>query len=372
MDEKDYYKILGLSRDVNINDIKKAYRKLAMEYHPDKNPGNKKAEEKFKEIGEAYAILSDPQKRRQYDQFGHVGSRAGGGFEWGGFQDPFDIFREVFGGGFADIFGMGGGAPRTTVRRGRDLQIRLKLDLEEIASGVAKKIKLKKLVRCEKCDGSGSKEGTTPITCQQCHGRGEVAYRQGFFTVSRTCGHCQGEGKVIEHFCFLCNGDGVQKSEETISVDVPAGVAEGQYITVRNAGNAGPRNGPNGDVIIVLEENSHKYFERHGNDIVYDLKLSFGQVAIGDEVEVPTLTGKAKISIASGTQSGKILRMRGKGIPYLNSSGSGDQLIRVSVYTPTKLSTKDEKLIRELSQSENMYPAKGDRDFFRRMKEAII
>lgn len=375
MTDKDYYEILGVSRDADVNTIKKSYRKLAMQYHPDRNPGDKAAEEKFKEIGEAYAVLSDAQKRRQYDRFGRAGMRGTGGFGGfgtGGFSDPFDIFREVFGGGFGDIFGMGGSHSRSSVRRGSDLQIRLKLSLEEIAQGVSKKIKIKKYVKCESCDGTGAHPGTSTTTCPMCHGRGEVAYRQGFFTVSQTCQRCGGEGKIVDHPCDSCEGSGRVRGEATIPVDIPAGVAEGQYLTVRRGGNVGPRGGPAGDVIVLMEEKPHEYFERHGDDIVFNLNIGFPQAALGDEVEVPTLTGKAKIHIASGTQSGKILRMRGKGIAHLNSHGSGDQLIRVQVYTPTKLDANEKELLKQLAKQNNMYPKKGDKSFFERMKEAIL
>lgn len=370
--EIDYYELLGVARDANQNEIKKAYRRLAMEYHPDKNPGDKAAEEKFKEIGEAYAVLSDPQKRAQYDRFGKEGLRGGfsGGFG-GGFSDPFEIFREVFGGGFGDIFGMGG-QRRPGKRRGSDLQLRLQLTLEEIATGVKKKIKLKRQNACDACNGSGMSPGTSKVICPSCHGHGEVAYRQGFFTVSQTCQRCGGEGQIIDRPCPKCHGDGRTRGEATIELDIPAGIAEGQYLTIRGEGNIGPRGGPRGDVLIVVEEKKHPDFERHGDDIVYHLRLAFTQVALGDEVEVPTLKGRATISIPPGTQSGKILRMKGKGIPHLNSYHTGDQLIKVHVWTPTKLSSKEKALLKELSVSENIYPQKEDKSFFERMKEAIL
>jgi molecular chaperone DnaJ len=374
MDDKDYYQLLGIGRNAEMDEIKKAYRKLAMQYHPDKNPGDKDAEEKFKEIGEAYSVLSDPQKKRQYDQFGRAGMRGSGGNYGGGFSgfDPFDIFREVFGGGgFGDIFNMAGGGKKT-VQRGADLQIRLKLTLEEIATGVSKKIKIKKMIKCEQCEGSGAKPGTSATTCPQCHGHGEVAYRQGFFTVSRTCDRCHGEGKTFSQPCSECRGDGRVRGETTMEVDIPEGVAEGQFITLRNAGNAGPRKGPPGDVLVIIEEEAHSQFERHGNDLVCNLVLTFSQVALGDEVEVPTIKGKAKIQIAPGTQSGKILRMRGKGLPLLQGNGAGDQLIRVQIYTPTKLNEKEKELFRELAKQENQHPSKADRNIFERMKEAIL
>ncbi len=375
MNDIDYYKLLGVSRNSDTNEIKKAYRKLAMQYHPDKNPGDKKAEDQFKEISEAYAVLSDPQKRRQYDQFGKAGMRGAGGFGGfeGGFVDPFDIFREVFGGGFGDIFGMGGSSRRRSVsKKGADLHIRLKMTLEEIHTGVKKKIKIKKYIPCETCKGSGASPGTSFVTCQSCQGRGEVAYRQGFFTVTQTCQTCYGEGKIVEKPCSTCNGVGRIRGDSTIEVEIPAGVAEGQYLTIRNAGNIGPNGGPSGDVIVVIEESPHEHFERHGDDIVYNLQLGFTQVALGEEIEVPTLNGKARIHIAAGTQSGKILRMRGKGLPHLNAYGSGDQLIRVFVWTPAKLNAKSKELLKQLANHEEMFPNKDDKSFFERMKEAIL
>jgi len=375
MSEEDYYSILGIGRNADQNEIKKAYRKLAMENHPDRNPGDKSAEERFKRISEAYAILADPQKRAEYDRFGKAGARgAGGGFSsYGGFSgDPFDIFREVFGGGFGDIFGMGGAQRRSAKRRGADLQLRLELALEEISQGVKKKIKLKKQVACDTCDGSGLSPGTSKVTCPACQGQGEVAYRQGFFTVSQTCQRCNGEGQIIDKPCPTCHGDGRVRGESYIEIDVPAGIAEGQYLTVRGEGNVGPRGGPQGDVLIIIEEKKHSDFERHGDDIVYHLHLSFPQVALGDEVEVPTLDGKAKISIPAGTQGGKILRMKGKGIPHLNSYKKGDELIKVHVWTPSKIGAKEKALLKELATFESINPNKEDKSFFERMKEAIL
>jgi molecular chaperone DnaJ len=376
MAEDEYYSLLGIARDADQNEIKKAYRKLAMEYHPDRNPDNKEAEEKFKKLSEAYAVLSDPQKRAEYDRFGKAGMRGGaggfGGFSGGFSGDPFDIFREVFGGGFGDIFGMGGSQGRSSKRRGADLQLRLKLSLEEIATGVKKKIKLKKQVDCDTCDGTGKSPGTSKVTCPACHGRGEVAYRQGFFTVSQTCQRCGGEGSIIDKPCPTCHGDGRVRGEDQIDIEVPAGIAEGQYLTVRGEGNVGPRGGPPGDVLIIIEEQKHDDFERHGDDIVYHLNLSFPQVVLGAEVEVPTLEGKAKISIPAGTQSGKILRMKNKGIPRLNSYKRGDELIKVHVWTPTKIGSKEKSLLKELAKFDSVQPQNDDKSFFERMKEAIL
>ncbi|RPI03389.1 MAG: molecular chaperone DnaJ [Calditrichaeota bacterium] len=374
MSNDEYYSILGVKRDADQNEIKKAYRKLAMDYHPDRNPGDKEAEEQFKKIGEAYAVLSDSQKRAQYDRFGKSGSA--GRSNWGGFEnfgDPFDIFREVFGGGFADIFGMGGsGGRRSAKRRGADLQLKLELSIEEIATGVEKKLKIKKQIACDTCSGAGASPGTSMVTCPACHGQGQVAYRQGFFTMSQTCQRCSGEGQIIDRPCPTCHGEGRIRGESTIEVKIPAGVAEGQYLTVRNQGNMGPRGGPEGDIIIFIEEKKHNEFERHGDDIVYHLYLAFPQVVLGTEVEVPTLQGKAALSIPQGTQSGKILRMKGKGIPRINSNKIGDQLIKVHVWTPTKLGSKEKELLKELSQFESIFPNKEDKSFFERMKEAIL
>jgi molecular chaperone DnaJ len=371
MTEKDFYKILGIGRTATENEIKKAYRQLAMQYHPDRNPENKEAEERFKEISEAYQVLSDPQKRNNYDRFGRSGVKSAGFNNMGGFVDPFDIFRDVFGGGFGDIFGMGGVNRQNTFRKGSDVQIHLKLNLEEIAHGVRKKIKIKNYVVCTDCDGTGSTSGTSSTKCPSCQGRGETVFRQGFFAVSQTCQRCHGEGKIIESPCAPCHGEGRIKGESTVELDIPAGVASGHYLTVRNAGNVGPRGGPRGDVIVVIDEIQHEYFERHGDDILYNLFLGFTQVALGDEVEIPTLAGKVKISISPGTQSGKILRLRGKGIPNIETQRSGDQLLRILVYTPLKLNSKEKSLLEQLAQQPEMFPVKGDKTIFERIKEAI-
>ncbi|MFQ5864694.1 MAG: molecular chaperone DnaJ [bacterium] len=378
MTKRDYYEILGVHRDASTDEIKKAYRKLAMEYHPDRNPGDKQAEEKFKEVAEAYEVLKDNEKRVRYDRFGHSGLR--GGFEgFAGFEfDLADALRtfmsESF--GFGDFFGMGRGSTGPRQQRGRDLQIRLKLTLEEIANGVQKKIKLKKWTLCDACKGGGAAAGTTPITCLQCHGTGEVRQVSqslfGQFVNITTCPRCNGEGKILKEPCKVCGGEGRVQGESIITVDIPSGVSYGNYITVRGEGNVGPKGGPEGDVIIFIEEKEHEYFERHGDDILYDLPLSFSQVALGADVEVPTLNGKAKLHIPPGTQSGKILRMRGKGILRLHSQKRGDQLVRIVVWTPTKLSAKEKKLFEELAKSEHTKPPQNDRTFLRKVKEAIF
>lgn len=378
MTKRDYYEILGIQRDASTEEIKKAYRKLAMEYHPDRNPGDETAEEKFKELAEAYEVLKDPDKRSRYDRFGHSGLK--GGFE--GFTDfGFDLadalrtfMSEGF--GFGDFFDLGRRTPRARHRRGRDLQLKLKLTLEEIATSVQKKIKLKKWVLCDTCGGSGAAPGTSTTSCYQCHGAGEIRQVSqslfGQFVNITTCPRCNGEGKILKEVCKACSGEGRVQGEKIITVEIPAGVSTGNYLTVRREGNVGPKGGPAGDVIIFIEEIEDNNFERHGDDILYNLPLSISQVALGAEVEVPTLNGRAKIHIPPGSQSGKILRMRGKGIPHLHSHGSGDQLVRIIVWTPTKLSAKERKLFEELEKSDNCRPPQGDRGFINKIKDAIF
>lgn len=380
--ERDLYEVLGLARDADANDVKKAYRKLAMQYHPDKNPGDEKAEQKFKEVSEAYEVLRNPDKRRQYDRFGKSGLK--GGFEsFSGFDfDLSDALRTFMSEGFSfgdlgDFFGTSRKSRSQRTRtRGQDLQLRLGLSLEEIAEGATKKIKLKRFIRCEQCNGDGLKAGSSPANCPACNGTGEIRQVSrtilGQFINVTTCAQCSGEGKIIKDRCSACAGEGRIKGENTISVNIPAGVASGNYITLRNEGHVGPRGGPTGNAIIVIEEKEHAYFERHGDDILYDLYLSFSQVALGDDIEVPTLKGKAKLAVSSGTQSGKILRMRGKGIRHLNAHGVGDQLVRVIVWTPAKLSEKEKNIFRELGEMENIRPPKGDKSFFKKVKDALF
>jgi molecular chaperone DnaJ len=389
MPKRDYYEVLGVGRNAPIDEIKKAYRKMAMQYHPDRNPGNKEAEEKFKEAAEAYEVLGEPEKRRRYDQFGHEGMR---GTDFRGFTDVNDIFStfgDIFGGGFGgSIFDemFGGGQARGRSRSGgaapgSDLKVRLKLTLEEIATGVEKKLKLKKWKTCDTCHGGGTSSSRGMTTCPVCNGSGEIRQVSrsvfGQFVNITTCANCHGEGKVIKEPCATCHGEGRVQGESTIKVNIPAGVGEGNYIPLRGEGNVGRRGGPTGDIIVVIEEEPHALFTRNGEDVILDLLLSFPEAALGAEIEVPTLTGRAKLKIEPGTQSGRILRMRDKGIPRLNSFGRGDQLVRVNVWVPTALSTQDRQLLKQLSQSDNITPKEGDKSanseksFLGRVKKAF-
>jgi molecular chaperone DnaJ len=384
MAKRDYYEVLGLGRDANEDDIKKAYRKQALQHHPDRNPGSQEAEEKFKEATEAYEVLKDPQKRSTYDQFGHAGLSGAGGFGTGGFAgfDLSDALRAFmrdfggFGGIFDDFFG-GTGATRTRrgYPKGQDLQVRLNLTLEEIAAGVEKKIKIKKLQKCDECGGSGAAKGSSKKTCPRCHGTGQLRRVSrslfGQFVNVTPCDLCHGEGSIIDTPCPQCRGEGRVKGTSTISVQIPAGVTSGNYIQMRGLGNVGLRGGPAGDVIVLVEEQKHPEFRRHGDDILHDTLISFTQAALGDEVPVPTLDGRIDLKIPPGTQSGKIFRFRGKGIPHLHGYGKGDELIRVLVWVPTHLSSEEKKLLKELAAQENMKPPEGDKSFFEKLKETL-
>ncbi|MFQ5638317.1 MAG: molecular chaperone DnaJ [bacterium] len=377
MNKRDYYEVLGVSRDASTEEIKKAYRKLAFQFHPDRNPGKTEAERKFKEASEAYEVLKDSQKRQRYDRFGHGG--LGGRYE--GFGVEFDLgdalrtfMSESF--GFGDIFGRGRSGGANHRRRGTDLQLVLKLTLEEIATGVAKKLKIRNWQTCETCSGTGAEGDQAYSTCMHCQGSGEMRQVSqslfGQFVNITACSKCRGEGRILTDPCKSCQGEGRTQGEKIVSVDIPAGVTAGNYITIRGEGNVGPRSGPAGDVIVVIDELEHEYLERHGDDVLYDLPLSFAQVTLGDQVEVPTLNGKAKLQIQPGTQSHKILRMRGKGIPRLHGHGKGDQLVRVVVWTPTKLSGNDKELLKKLAASANLSPPQNDKSFFKKVKESIF
>ncbi len=391
MAKRDYYEILGVGREATPDEVKKAYRQAAMKYHPDRNPNNKEAEDKFKEATEAYEVLADTDKRERYNRFGHEGMRAGSDFH--GYQnanDIFvnfqDIFGSAFGGGmFDEMFnqGRGGGARRQAQRgvAGSDLKIRLKLTLEEIATGVEKKLKLKRFTPCETCRGSGAKSGSTKIPCIACGGAGEIRKVSsiGFaqFVNVTTCSRCNGEGQIIKEHCPTCRGEGRLQGETTIKVNIPAGVAEGNYIPLQGQGNAGQRGGPAGDLIVIIEEEPHKVFTRNGDDVILDLLISFPEAVFGTDIEVPTLYGRSKLKIEDGTQSGKVLRMKDKGFPKLRGYGHGDQLVRVNIWVPTKVNSKEKELLKQLTTLENLKPKEGDRSansdrsFFERMKDAF-
>jgi len=388
MAKQDYYQVLGLARGATPEEIKKAYRKLALQYHPDRNPGNKEAEEKFKEAAEAYEVLGDQAKRTRYDQYGHEGIKGTDFRPFTDVNDIFSTFSDIFGGGlggsiFDDMFGTQG---RTRTRgsagsAGSDLKIRLKLPLEEIASGIEKKLKIKKWKRCDVCGGTGARSTGSMTACTVCNGSGEIRQVSrsvfGQFVNIATCQNCGGEGKVIKEPCQTCHGDGRVQGDATIKVQIPAGVSEGNYIPLRGEGNVGKRGGPAGDIIVVMEEEPHPVFTRNGDDVILDLVVSFSEAAIGGDIEVPTLTGRARLKIDPGTQSGRILRMRDKGIPHLNSFGRGDQLVRVNVWVPTSLSPREKQALKEMGESENFHPKDGDRSanseksFFGRMKKSF-
>ena len=381
MAKRDYYEVLETDRNGTTEDIKKAYRKQALKYHPDRNPGDKEAEEKFKEAAEAYEVLSDPQKKSTYDRFGHEGLGgpfSAGGFQWSDFThfgEFEDVVSDLFGDSiFGDFFGRGR-RTRRGPQKGSDLKLGIELSLEEIARGVQKKIKLNQFQRCDPCGGSGARPGSSPTVCSVCRGTGEIrqATRSifGSFVNVAPCNHCQGEGQVTSDPCPACTGQGRVRGTPTITVNIPAGVTTGNYIPLRGQGDVGPRGGPPGDCIVFIQEKEHEYFERHGDDILYEMFISFIQAALGDEVEVPTLSGMVKMKIPSGTQSGKIFRLRGKGISHLNSASAGDQLVRVVLWTPTKLNERERSLFKELAQMENMAPPRERKGFFDKVKEAF-
>ncbi|WP_153795976.1 molecular chaperone DnaJ [Foetidibacter luteolus] len=387
MTKKDYYEILGVSKTATADEIKKAYRKVAMQFHPDRNPGDKQAEEKFKEAAEAYEVLSDADKRAKYDRFGHQAFAPGsGGFSGStnvNMEDIFSQFGDIFG---DDIFGSffgggggrrGGGAGRARGVRGSNLRVKLKLTYEEIAKGVTKSIKVKKYVGCNTCGGSGAKDKGSVQTCSTCGGSGQVRKVTSTFlgqmqTVT-TCPTCNGEGTTITAKCGNCKGEGRVYGEETVSIDIPAGVQEGMQLSMGGKGNAGERGGAPGDLIILIEEEPHKELQREGLNVAYELHISFSDAAFGTQVEVPTIDGRAKIKIPAGTQSGKIFRLKGKGFPEVNSYSRGDQLIHVNVWTPQTLTSEEKDMLEKLAKSPNFQPqpGKSEKSFFDKVKEAF-
>ncbi len=380
--KRDYYEVLGVSRQATAEELKKAYRKLAIKYHPDKNPGDTEAETKFKEIAEAYSVLSDPQKKARYDQFGHAGMGGAGGFNGGGgfsMEDIFSQFGDIFGDGspFSSFFGgsAGGGGTRRGVRKGSDLRIKLKMTLFDVAKGVEKKIKVKRYTSCPACTGNGSKDGNSLTTCNTCNGQGQVRRVQqtmlGQMVSTSTCPTCQGEGKIVTERCGVCYGEGRQLTEDQISIKIPAGVAEGMQLSMSGKGNVPVRGGVAGDLLIVIEEEEHPELKRDGNTILYDLPVNFVDAVLGTETEVPTVDGKVKIKLKSGTQAGEVLRLRGKGLPALNGYGNGDQLVHINVYTPTSVSSEERAILEKLRDSPNFEPKSdaNNRSIFDKMKD---
>ncbi|UCG26621.1 MAG: molecular chaperone DnaJ [Bacteroidales bacterium] len=378
MAKRDYYEVLEVSKDASLAEIKKAYRKQALKYHPDKNPGDKGAEEKFKEAAEAYEVLSDEQKRARYDQFGHAGvSGAGNGFGAGGMtiEDIFSHFGDIFGGSFGGFGGFGsGGRTGRRVNKGSNLRVKVKLTLEEIANGAEKKIKVNKYVTCKTCSGSGAANQSSYSDCSSCRGTGQVTRISNTFLgqvqTSSTCPSCGGEGKVITRKCAACYGEGIVKDREIIPIQIPAGVARGMQMTVTGKGNAARRGGINGDLLVVIDEQEHPDLIRDGNDILFSLYLSIADASLGTQSEIPTIDGKVKIKIEPGTQPGKILRLRGKGLPDVNGYGRGDLLVNINVWIPKNLSKDEKRILTKLGESDNFIPRpdKSDKNFFERMR----
>jgi molecular chaperone DnaJ len=354
--KRDYYETLGVSRDATPEDLKKQYRKLALQFHPDRNPGDKKAEERFKELSEAYEVLSDPQKRQMYDQFGHAANQGNpGGFDFSQGFGAGGNFNDIFGDIFGDLFGAAaGGRARGGRRRGGrpgdDLRTSIDITFEEAAFGAEKVITVPKNVRCGTCEGSGAKPGTQPENCAQCGGRGEVTFQQGFFAISRTCPRCNGAGQSIPHPCETCRGTGSTQKRSQIAVKIPGGVDSGQRLKLTGEGEAGERGGPPGDLYVVINILPHDFFTRDEADVICEVPITFTQAALGAEIEVPTLEGKVKLKIPVGTQSHKILRLKGKGLPRLGSYGRGDQLVRVIVEIPSRLSGEQKELLRKFDE----------------------
>lgn len=383
MSKRDYYDVLGVSRNTSADEIKKAYRKLAIKYHPDKNPNDKAAEDKFKEAAEAYEVLSNPEKKQRYDHYGHagVGGAAGGGYGGGSMnmEDIFSQFGDIFGGGGSPFESFFGGQQQSRggrrVAKGSNLRIKVKLTLEEIANGTEKKIKVNKQIVCKTCDGSGAKDRSSVSTCKTCGGSGAVRRVTntilGQMQTTSTCPTCNGSGSQITAKCGSCHGEGVVRGEETITINIPAGVSDGMQLSMSGKGNAAPNGGVPGDLIILIEEIPHETLKREGNNVVYDLHVSIVDAALGYSAEVPTIDGKAKIKIEPGTQSGKLLRLKGKGIPEINSYHRGDEIIHINIWTPKALSAEERAILERLRESPNFkpQPGKNDKSFFEKMKE---
>jgi len=370
--KRDYYEVLGVARVATDVEIKSAYRKLAMTYHPDRNPNNPEAEDKFKEITEAYAILADGEKRTLYDRFGHAGlGSAGGpaGFDPAIFQDFGDIFGDIF--GFGDMFGQGG-RRRSRAQRGADLREDLHLEFEEAVFGVDKQVNVRRHETCDACRGTGAAPGKAPVSCRSCNGRGQVRYQQGFFSIARTCPACQGAGNVITDPCPKCKGEGRLMRERVVETKVPAGVEDGTRIRFSGLGEAGAFSGPAGDLYIVLHVKEHAFFEREGNDLHCVVPISFPQAALGTEIMIPTLEGEHKLKVPEGTQSGTSFRIRSKGVPILNSHGKGDLYVEVRIQTPAKLNKRQRELVAELGQLSPVENKPQNRTLLGRVKDMFV
>ena len=376
-DKRDYYEILGVPKSATKDEIKKAYRKLAMQFHPDKNPGNKEAEAKFKEASHAADILMDDQKRSMYDRMGHAaeqggmgGGGFGGGFQGGDFGDLGDIFGDIFGDILGGQRGRGGrGRSRSRAQAGEDLQTEMFVSFEEAAKGVEKEIHINRSVLCETCHGTGAKKGSGPVTCEMCHGHGEVRRQQGFFTIAQPCPKCHGSGQMIKDPCESCHGRGRTKKKEKLSVKVPAGIDEGQRLKLSGQGDAGVNGGPGGDLYVLIHLEEHEFFKRDEYDVLCEVPISFSQAALGDEIEVPTLGGKVSMKIPEGTQSGQKMKLRNKGITKLGGYGIGDQIVTIHVETPAKLSKEQREIFQRLSELEQNSSNPMTKGFFDRVKE---
>jgi len=362
----DYYEVLSVSRTASDQELKTAYRKLAMQYHPDRNPGDHKAEEKFKECSEAYQVLSDPDKRTAYDRYGHAGvsGAAQQGSPFGDFQDLGDIFGDLFG------FNVGGGSRKhSRAQKGRDLRFDQTIEFEEAVFGKETEISIRRMEACVDCRGLGTANGRGPTVCQQCQGRGQVRYQQGFFSIARTCNVCNGTGSVISDPCKTCRGDSRVEREHAINVNIPAGVEDGTRIRYQGEGDAGRSGGPSGDLYVVLTVKAHKFFERDGNDLHCQMPISYTQAALGAEINIPTLEGEATLKIPEGAQSGKEFRLRGKGVPRLNEHGRGDLIVQIVVTTPKKLTRVQKELLRQLGETMTVENTPTPRGLFEKVKE---
>jgi molecular chaperone DnaJ len=380
MAKRDYYEVLGVEKNATPEEIKKAYRKKAIQYHPDKNPGDKQAEENFKEAAEAYEILSNPEKKQRYDQFGHAGMSGSGGFSGGSMSmdDIFSMFGDVFGDAFGfGSFGGGFGSSRSRgrrVTRGSDLRVKVTLTLQEIANGVEKKLKVNKYVQCNYCHGTGAEGGSSYTTCSTCRGTGHVTRVQhtilGQMQTTATCPTCNGEGQIITNKCTHCAGEGVVRDEEVIKINIPAGVGEGMQLNVSGKGNAGRRGGVNGDLLVLISEEEHPELIRENNNLIYNLFVSFPEITLGTTKEIPTVDGKVKVKIDAGTQPEKILRLRGKGLPDVNGYGRGDLLVRIHVWIPKKLNSEEKRTLEKLMESPgfNEGPSESKKNFFEKMR----